>query len=80
MVPTSSAPPAPPDQAVAPRPRTGVAVGTALADPDLLGVSADAALAVVATTTVLGVAGSAGQALAAVLGPFAPAEDARRSG
>jgi iron complex transport system permease protein len=39
-----------------------------LADPGLLGVSAGAALAVVATSTVLGIGGSAGQALAAVVG------------
>lgn len=42
-----------------------------LADPGLLGVSAGAALAVVSTSTVLGVGGSAGQALAAVLGALA---------
>jgi iron complex transport system permease protein len=39
-----------------------------LADPGLLGVSAGAALAVVSTSTVLGVGGSAGQALAALAG------------
>ena len=42
-----------------------------LADPGLLGVSAGAALAVVATSTVLGIGGSAGQALAAVVGALA---------
>ena len=42
-----------------------------LADPGLLGVSAGAALAVVATSTVLGVGGSTGQALAAVVGAVA---------
>lgn len=42
-----------------------------LADPGLLGVSAGAALAVVSTSTVLGVGGSAGQALAAVIGALA---------
>ena len=57
----------------------GAALGTAgaqlqgltrnpLADPGLLGVSAGAALAVVSTGTVLGIGGSAGQALAAVVG------------
>ena len=40
----------------------------ALADPGLLGVAAGAALAVVATSTVLGVGGLGGQAAAAVLG------------
>ena len=42
-----------------------------LADPGLLGVSAGAALAVVSTSTVLGVGGNTGQALAAVLGALA---------
>lgn len=42
-----------------------------LADPGLLGVSAGAALAVVSTSTVLGVGGSAGQALAALVGALA---------
>jgi iron complex transport system permease protein len=40
----------------------------ALADPGLLGVSAGAALAVVATGSVLGVGGAAGQVWAALLG------------
>lgn len=39
-----------------------------LAEPGLLGVSAGAALGVVATSTVLGLSGAAGQAAAAVLG------------
>lgn len=39
-----------------------------LADPGLLGVSAGAALAVVSTSTVLGVGGATGQAWAALLG------------
>lgn len=39
-----------------------------LADPSLLGLSAGAALAVVATTTVVGLGGAAGQAAAAVVG------------
>lgn len=42
-----------------------------LADPGLLGVSAGAALAVVSTSTVLGVGGATGQAWAALLGAFA---------
>jgi iron complex transport system permease protein len=42
-----------------------------LADPGLLGVSAGAALAVVATSTVFGVGGAAGQAWAAVAGALA---------
>lgn len=42
-----------------------------LADPGLLGVSAGAALGVVTTSTVLGIGGSAGQALAALLGALA---------
>ena len=60
----------------------GAALGTAgaqlqgltrnpLADPGLLGVSAGAALAVVSTSTVLGVGGHAGQALAALAGALA---------
>lgn len=44
-----------------------------LADPGLLGVSAGAALAVVSTSTVLGVGGAAGQAWAALLGASAAA-------
>lgn len=43
----------------------------ALADPGLLGVSAGAALAVVSTSTVLGIGGAVGQALAAVVGALA---------
>lgn len=39
-----------------------------LADPGLLGVSAGAALAIVSTSTVLGVGGATGQAWAALLG------------
>jgi iron complex transport system permease protein len=42
-----------------------------LADPGLLGVSAGAALAVVTTSTVLGVGGPTGQALAALVGALA---------
>jgi len=42
-----------------------------LADPGLLGVSAGAALAVVASSTVLGVGGATGQAWAALLGALA---------
>jgi iron complex transport system permease protein len=42
-----------------------------LADPGLLGVSAGAALAVVTTSTVLGVGGPTGQALAALVGAIA---------
>ncbi|HWH30410.1 MAG TPA: iron ABC transporter permease [Mycobacteriales bacterium] len=45
----------------------------ALADPGLLGVAAGAALAVVATSTVLGVGGLGGQAAAAVLGALGAA-------
>lgn len=44
-----------------------------LADPGLLGVSAGAALAVVSTSTVLGVGGAAGQAWAALIGASAAA-------
>lgn len=44
-----------------------------LADPGLLGISAGAALAVVSTSTVLGVGGAAGQAWAALLGASAAA-------
>ena len=44
-----------------------------LADPGLLGVSAGAALAVVGTSTVLGVGGATGQAWAALLGAAAAA-------
>jgi iron complex transport system permease protein len=42
-----------------------------LADPGLLGVSAGAALGVVATSTVLGVGGATGQAWAALVGALA---------
>jgi iron complex transport system permease protein len=42
-----------------------------LADPGLLGVSAGAALAIVSTSTVLGVGGATGQAWAALVGAFA---------
>lgn len=71
-----------------PRTVVGVVVGAALgvagaqfqaltrnplADPGLLGVSAGAALAVVSTSTVLGVGGAAGQAWAALLGASAAA-------
>jgi len=62
----------------------GAALGTAgaqlqgltrnpLADPGLLGVAAGAALAVVATSTVLGVGGVAGQVAAAVVGALGAA-------
>lgn len=44
-----------------------------LADPGLLGVSAGAAFAVVATSSVFGVGGRAGQAMAAVLGALCAA-------